>query len=392
MLWASKGVNVSELRGTGVLKKNAGIVLGVCAGITLGQIGPILQPYQVGAFVDGAHKSPSVAGVILACQMISYSACLLGVSRFMNRFSLFIVGMTGATLSAIAFLASAWLTGTASLTLANIVIGVGQGLLFAAASASAAGVVDSERVYGIGATVALVIYGILLAVIPFTQRHLGVMSIFWVAAGTMVLFGPALVGLRASSNHTEDRGAAFDMARAIALLVMLTLFGLGSGAIYAFAERIGNHIGIEPQTLGLAFMIATAAGALGSGAAAWIGLRLGRSLPLYIALLSTGLSSLALALSTTLAEYSLSLLAFQIAYTFSFPYFLGAAASLDPSGRLSTLCSGMIFLPSALGTIFAGFLAEYFSYTLIGIFAFGMCGVAVTCVPSIIGRRVPALS
>jgi MFS transporter, DHA1 family, inner membrane transport protein len=374
-----------------VLKKNAGIVLGVCAGITLGQIGPILQPYQVGAFVDGAHKTPSVAGIILACQMISYSVCLVGVSRFMNRFSLFIVGVTGASLSAVAFLASAWLTGDASLTLANIFIGIGQGLLFAAASASAAGVAESERVYGMGATVALVIYGILLAVIPFIQRHFGIMSIFWVSAGTMVLFGPALLGLRTSKNVSEDRSATFDMARAVALIVMLTLFGLGSGAIYAFAERIGNHIGIEPQTLGLAFMIATTAGALGSGAAAWIGLRLGRSLPLYLALLSTGLSSLALALSTTLAEYSLSLLAFQIAYTFSFPYFLGAGASLDPSGRLSTLCSGMIFLPSALGTIFAGFLAQYFSYTLIGVFAFAMCASAVVFVPSIVGRRVPAV-
>ena len=375
-----------------MLKKNSGIILGVCAGITLGQIGPILQPYQVGAFVDGAHKSPSVAGIILACQMISYSVCLVGVSRFMNRFPLFIVGVTGASLSAIAFLASAWLTGTTSLTLANIVIGVGQGLLFAAASAAAAGVAESERVYGIGATIALVIYGILLAIIPFTQRHLGIMSIFWVSAGTMVLFGPALVGLRATNNLSNDRSATLDMPRAIALIVMLTLFGLGSGAIYAFAERIGNHIGIEPQTLGLAFMIATAAGALGSGAAAWIGLRLGRSLPLYLALLSTGLSSLALARSTTLAEYSLSLLAFQIAYTFSFPYFLGAAASLDPSGRLSTLCSGAIFLPSALGTIFAGFLAQYFTYTLIGVFALGMCATAVAFVPSIVGRRAPAVS
>jgi MFS family permease len=173
---------------------------------------------------------------------------------------------------------------------------------------------------------------------------------------------------------------------------MLILFGLGSGAIYAFAERIGNHIGIKPQTLGVAFMIATTAGAIGSGAAAWIGLRLGRSLPLYVALVSTGLSSLTLALSNSLAEYSLSLLAFQIAYTFSFPYFLGAAASLDSSGRLSTLCSGMIFLPSALGTIFAGFLAQYFTYTLIGVFAFGMCAVAIIFVPSVIGRRVPAVS
>ena len=160
----------------------------------------------------------------------------------------------------------------------------------------------------------------------------------------------------------------------------LGLFGVGAGSIYTFAERVGAQLALSQQLIGFIFSFCTVAGAGGSIAAAWVGLRWGRGLPLYVSLIATGCACLALGSAWNSWVYAAGLMAFQVAYTSSIPYQFGTAAGLDPSGRLAAFAGGVHFGAWALGAQIGGLLAQYWSFNAIGFFALLMCLLAALVV------------
>lgn len=357
----------------------------VIIGITLGQMGPITQPFQVGALVDGAGVSTLQAGSLMAAQMASFSIALLIVARLAAMISLTAIGVGGAILSVVAFAAMGRLEHVGPLYVAAALSGVGQGAIFAAALAAGAKAPNPERLYGTGATVAIIIAGLFMAAVPYAREHISPRGVF--TALCIIVFG-LLIFLFGLGGRTEGQkltgSGQIPLAGGLALAAVLVLFGVGSGAAYTFAERIGTSIGMSQERIGLVFMLSTFAGASGSAAAAYIGLKWGRGKPLYATTALTGLACFTLCVAGVPWVFLLGLLTFQIFYTAAFPFQIGAAAAIDRSGRVAAFAGGIHFLAWAIGAQLGGVLAQEISYPAIGAFSLLACLLATLAVPQII--------
>jgi len=351
--------------------------IAVASGVALGQLGAILQPYLVGSLVEGFHRSTAQAGYILGAEMACYSIALLLSAYFVDRLSLARAAMTGAALSAASGLFVAFNVSDTTLYLSSCFYGVGQGMTFAAALAAASHATAPERVLGIAVTIALLVDSAILAFVPYAEAAWGPSSFFFVMSAASVVIGLGLTQMdRAHVRQTHERIRQVPQLRTAFLTLMLVMFGVGSGAVYAFVERVARSIGISGETAGLIIMFSLLIGAVGSVAAAWLNLKWGRAIPLYLALLVVGLSSFTLMFSLGPVSYSVSIVAFQIAYTFAFPYMIGASAYLDSTGRLAAYSGGIIFLASAAGAALAGEVASSLSFGALGALAFCLCTLA----------------
>jgi predicted MFS family arabinose efflux permease len=358
----------------------------VIIGITLGQMGPITQPFQVGALVDGTGLTTLHAGSLMAVQMASFSIMLLIVARLAAYLSLVSIGFGGAIASIGAFAAMGAMESSGPLYVASAISGAGQGAIFAAALAAGAKAPNPERLYGTGATVAIVIAGAFMAAVPYAREHISPRGVFTalciIIAALMVLLSG--LGGRSEAQPRQVGDATIPVVSGVALACVLVLFGVGSGAAYTFAERVGTSIGMSQERIALIFVLSTFAGASGSGAAAYIGLRWGRGRPLYLTTGVTGLACLILCAAVGPWMFLIGLLTFQIAYTAAFPFQLGAAAAIDRSGRFAAFSGGIHFLAWAIGAQLGGMLAQRFSYPAIGVFSLGMCVFAMLAVPVIV--------
>jgi predicted MFS family arabinose efflux permease len=365
----------------------------VASGMALGQLGAIVQPYLVGTLVDGFHRSPAEAGYMLGAQMACYSISLLIIARFVDRLPLAQTAIFGAALSVMSGLFVLWGDSNLMLYLATCTSGIGQGIVFATALAAASYSAQPERLLGIAATIALVVDGAIMAAIPYAQAAWGPISYFIMLSGASLVIGLGLSQMyRGSILESLKVASRVAPVQAALLISMLVLFGVGSGAIYAFVERVAKTAGIQPDIAGVVLMLSLLVGATGSAAAAWLNLKWGRAIPLYLSLLVVGASSLTLTLSNGLTDYVVSICIFQIAYTFSFPYLVGASIYLDATGKLAALTGGIIFLASSVGAAVAGEIASRFSYFALGMFALLTCALACLPVrPIVKARAEPAL-
>jgi MFS family permease len=364
------------------ISHSARVVAAVCMAVTLGQLGLIAQPFQVGALIDGAHKTSVEAGSLMAVQMCCYAAALLVIAKVADRIGPAFISLSGLVVSVVAFAAMFAVTDSAALYLSSALAGAGQGAVFAGALAAGARTPNPERTYGLAGTMGILVAVAFISGISAVRELLGARGVFPALCVVLAVLAPAMWDLGREAHSTRRAsGPAVDRGGAVAVLGMFVLFGVGSGAIYTFAERVGTHLNLSQQRIGVIFTVCTAAGAVGSMASAWAGLRWGRTLPLYVTLLVTGVASLALGAAWNSWIYAAGLMVFQLAYTACAPYQFGAAADLDRSGRLVALVGGVHFMAWAAGSQIGGLLAQYFSLAAIGVFSLVMSVLAAMTVP-----------
>ncbi|HLY54854.1 MAG TPA: hypothetical protein VKS60_04820 [Stellaceae bacterium] len=365
------------------------LILAIAAGTVAAQGGPAAQPYQVGGVMDGAGLTAVDAGYLMAVQMACFSAAVLVASRFVDRTSLPALALSGATLAAGCYLVEFGLRTLLPLYLAAGTSGTGHGLIYAATVAAGSRASDPERVFGAGTALGLIGLGVELAVLPLVGVRLGPMGVFAGLAAMLVLLVPLLPGLgRANAAPLRETAGRVDIVGAAALVAVTALFGIGTGAVYTFTERIATALDIDPAATGLVLTVGMMSGSLGGAAAAWAGNRLGRRLPLQLGLLASGLACLAIGVANGFWGFAAAVVAYGITYIFPFPYFLGAGGALDRSGRLPAFANGMIFIASAVGSGAGGMIAVQWSYRTLGLLALAASILAAGLVPVVTSRAV----
>jgi hypothetical protein len=365
------------------------LVLAIAAGTVAAQGGPAAQPYQVGGVMDGAGLTAVDAGYLMAVQMACFSAAVLLASRFVDRSSLPGMALSGAALACGSYLIEYGLRALLPLFLVAGSSGAGHGLIYAATVAAGSRSTDPERVFGAGTALGLIGLGVELAVLPLVRTWLGPMGVFAGLAAVMVLLSPLLAGL-GLANAAPPREAAgrVDARGATALILVTALFGIGTGAVYTFTERIATGLAIDPASTGIVLTVGMLSGSLGGVAAAWAGSRFGRRVPLQLGLLASGLACLAIGVANGFWSFAAGVVAYGITYVFPFPYFLGAGGALDRSGRLPAFANGTIFIASAVGSGAAGMIAIQWSYRTLGFLALAALIIAAGLVPAVTRRAV----
>lgn len=350
-----------------------GLLGAVCVGSGLSHLGTSTMPFQVGAVVDAAHRSATEAGLFGFFEVSALAVGMIAISSWVDRVPPRRIAWIGCGLIATANLGLFLLTGRASeLSLATLA-GLGYGLVFAATVTGTAAVNEPDRFYALGNGGALLLIVGLLAVVPRVSAGWGPLGIFLALSALSVVSGPFFWGFTHGRRESQSRVSAWRTPGAWGLLIAWGACSAGTSGLYAFSERIGRSIQLDPAAIGWVLSAGVFIGLAGTGAAAAFGTRLNRLAALLIGGIGCAVSCALLGFATDLTMYAMGVFVYWIFYMFIYAYLLGTAAFLDPSGRIGTLGGGVERFGYASGAAMAGYLADHSTYSATGILGVSLC-------------------
>jgi hypothetical protein len=355
------------------LRNHRGLILASCVGTGLAHVATTTMPFQIGALVDAAGRSPGQAGLFGFCQIGALAAGMMLSSSQLGRVSTAFLAVSGALLAAIANAALYFVQSFPLQLLFGAVAGLGFGRVFAATIAGSANCSEADRLYGIGNGGGLLVIMLVTIAVPAIAGRLGPRSIFMSIAcialvSTGMLFGLEPGGTRPAKTTIPRRAEG-----APALLLSWVALSIGTGALYSFSERIGRQIHLTPGVIGAVLSTGLAVGLLGTAIAAFTAGRISRSRALVLGMVGTGVSCLLVGYSASLGSFAAGEFLYMLSYMFLYCYLLGTAAKLDPTGRVGALGAGLERLSYSFGVWIGGLLAESFGYSITGVLGFAGC-------------------
>jgi|GEM_PF-1334815 len=362
------------------------LILAVAVGSAVSHICTSAMPLQIGSLIDGFGMSATDAGLVGFFQVASLAVTMIVFSRYAHLFRPITIGIIGLAVAVVAnALIYFALPRLDLLCFLGGVSGLGYGLILTTAVAAAAGHPKPDQIYAGGNSGSLLLMVGLLALLPYAAVYVGPRGIFLGIALVLLISAPFLAGFR----KRQVRAEAVQLSKApvkggLALIVMWCLFSFGTGAIWTFAERIGNSLGIAGPTIGLVLSSSVFVGLAGTLLAVLLANRMNRIVMLVLGLCGSAAGCLLLANATGLWSFTAGAMLYWIFTMYLYIVLLGAAAILDPLGRLGTLGTGFERLAFAFGAPIGGILVDLGSYFWIGIVTALTCLISIPlCLPSL---------
>lgn len=336
------------------------------------------MPFQIGALVDGSHRSASEAGLLGFMEVGAYAFGMILISAWVDRVPPGRIAVSGCLFIGLANAGLYFLHEFYLQLIIALLAGFGYGFVFAASIAGAAASREPDRLYAIGNGGALLLIVALMNLLPMAVVRFGDMGVFIALAALPVVCAPLFGGFITGRKTSEIRLASWRLPGAPGLLFAWALFSTGTGSLYAFSERIGKSISLPPGQIAMVLSTGVFVGLLGTGTAAVLGGRVNRKLALIIGMCGSAVSCLLLGFAANLVSFAAGVFAYWIFYMFLYAYFLGTAAVLDPAGRLGTLGGGLERLGYAIGAGIGGILVDFSTYSTTGVLGFAGCMVALS--------------
>ena len=328
----------------------------IAGGLTAG-----VSPLLVGAFVDDLGFTEAAAGSLVTIEMTAMCVAAILLANPLSRTSRRKWASIGAVVTVIGQSISPFCTDFQLFAVIRSVTGLGEGICFATSSAAAAGTAEPDRLFAQVIFFEMILWGILLAVLPVVILPYGCTGLFWTLAILTVMVMPFMAWLPDPdrSQHNGQKDKTPHMKTGVTAMIAFAVISVTGSAVWSLSERIGLKAGFDLKAVGMILGIATIAGIAGSGAAAWMGIRWGRRLPLFFGI---GASTVAMVMITAIYEpvsFTVNQVLWGVAYAFMTPYMMGLAATLDSLGRWTATASGVMMGASALGPIMGGTLINW---------------------------------
>lgn len=232
-------------------------------------------------------------------------------------------------------------------------------------------------------------FGVLLVV----QYGLGGLGLMWLpklvpAHGAGVLFvALALLGLvvlallafippypRAMDRGEEARLSVANAAREdprhplgliVAAVGAMFLFQAGNMGLGAYVLGLGRHAGLNADFASDALGYATWIGIFGAGLCVVLGTKVGRALPLLVAMIITLFGTFAFHFSSNGSVYAIANAVTAVVWAFVVPYIFGMCAQMGRGGQLTVLAGFCSKMGLASGPFLAGRLLGHDDYGLL---------------------------
>ena len=149
--------------------------------------------------------------------------------------------------------------------------------------------------------------------------------------------------------------------RGMALAAMFTYF-LATFGVWVFMSLIGKNAGLDDQTVGNAMMLTQFAGIAGALIVIGLGKRVGRAIPLALALIGSVGALYVLSGATTALGFTLGACLFNLLWNTTHPYLLSAQASFDRSGRQVSYAVALQMMGIAAGPAVGAAIVESGTY------------------------------
>ena len=327
----------------------------------------LILPSFVGALGDDLRLSPERVGLLASADLIGIAVSTATGPLWLRRVSWRWLGI-GALLLFMACNAACFgVTGFAPLMTLRFLTGLAAGVGY---TVGLAGVMDTSRAdrnAGLLLVVQVIFSALGLYVLDAVPVQWRLNSVY---AFILVWALPCLVlawrhypddpGERVTSVSLDWKPIAL---RGSAVIAGAGIYFLMIGGVWGYLEGIAREAGLSLVQTGQALSAGLAVSLVGAGAAAWIGLRWGRALPLVLcAIVQIG----SLYLLTRLKQFGDVVLAFyvinavfQVMWSYIIPYFMVMFAEVEPTGRFVSMYGMSTHLTLAVGPYVGAFFVAH---------------------------------
>lgn len=330
----------------------------------IGVFALMTQPLIVGVLVDAMGFSIQEATQVIVAEIFGGALASLLALFWINRINWRLAVAVAVGVVVIGNTLSVFQTSVEALTLLRFLTGfLGQGTAFALGIAMIGGTkqVDRNFAFVIAAQVAFGVVA-LLTLRPIVESVGGIGGVYIplaaLAAAILLLLGK-MPTEPAPFDFGGGDAPVVSMWLPIGGLIVMVIWCSGLGAVWNFMERIGVAGGLEPTTALQALAISSTVAIVGALAASALAGKIGRLLPVSIALLAQMVMIWLLQGQLSFAEFAIKASVFQIFWNLTGPFIMGAIAASDPTGRFSVLIpasqtSGFFVGPSVAGLFLTG--------------------------------------
>ncbi|MEI8155238.1 MAG: MFS transporter [Burkholderiales bacterium] len=368
------------------------IILAASLASTIGGLPFNALPVMLGSLADSFSLDAQATGLLGSTCFCGYLLGTLGAPIWMNRLNWRTLTLSSAAGTALSFALSSQIKDLPLLYVMWALIG------FFAATMTCLGIrilsdlPNKVRAFGVRQGVELsVTAAVLFALPPLVIAHfrypgaamalaavvalLG-LSVFWVPQGPLV---PVAAGVR------ELAVARYRLPLAAwRALAVFFLFLVGNIGLWAFLERIGSNLNIEPADMGIVFAVLKLLGSVAAFSVAALGERLGLRRASWLVLLVIGLGLLTLFSARTFPLFATGAWIWEFAFTCGCIFQTAEIARCDTSGRAIVLVPAAFALSSIAGPGLAGMLAAQGSYT--GVLGFALASTLLLVAGSLWSR------
>jgi MFS family permease len=363
------------------------------AGSLIAEIGGYTMPFVVGGIVKAYAIPEGWIGFIIAGQIACASLVSIGLAPYLLRLDRRKLAFAGALLVLLGYAGSALSHSADFLVMSRLIGGIGEGILYASIAAVAAETEDADRTFALIWVAVVALAVILFVTLPLLPDWAGPRGIF-VALGVVVLalipmlknIPPRAGIVDAPTNHKTSSIST----HAVTLGLVAALLAILANGYYYFIEGIAQSIGVTEVQAGYAMAISAACALAGPALAHRLGTRFGRTPPLALGYLITGVGAYAVTHAGDQTILTIAMCVSGTAYVFTLPYLLGLAAA-SGGAPLAAVARGGQGIGSASAPAISGLiLLNGGTYQQIGALALGCAIFAL--LPLIYFGRTSALN
>jgi MFS transporter, DHA1 family, inner membrane transport protein len=351
----------------------------------------IIKPVIVGGLMDSFAYSPREAGFVAGVEMAGVGLGTLIVVLFGKEWTGRRIVAVGAMIAILSSIGPSIWSDFLIVFIFRLCAGLGAGILISAIIGALAVTRDPDRTFSLYYMASCIAGAFLFpAGTALTAAH-GVRAAYILLA---VLLIPVFLMLRqvplrrtkARSAETLDRPFPFRPA-AISLSASV-IYWIGTGAIWAFIERMGVADGLPEAEIGAILASSQITFALGALSASLLHTRIGRAIPAVTGALLSIVAAGIIHMTHSESGYAAGVLLYTFAWMFFFPYMTGTMAAQDDAGRIAVLGVPSQTIGLAIGPSIAGYLVGDGNYG--AVILFGAACYVVTIIvflPALIGAN-----
>jgi predicted MFS family arabinose efflux permease len=352
-------------------------ILAASLASTIGGLPFNALPVMLGSLADSFGLDAQATGLLGSTCFSGYLVGTLGAPIWMNRLNWRTLTLCSAVGTALSFGLSSQIKDLPLLYVMWALIG------FFAATMTCLGIrvlsdlPNKVRAFGVRQGVELsVTAAVLFALPPLVIAHFKYPGAALALAAVVALLGVSalwvpqgpLVPVVAGTNDVPV--ARYSLPRAAwSALAVFFLFLVGNIGLWAFLERIGSSLKIEPADMGIVFAVLKLLGSVAAFSVAALGERLSLRRASFLVLLLVGVGLLVLFSAKAFLLCALGAWIWEFAFTCGCIFQTAEIARCDTSGRAIVLVPAAFALSSMAGPGLAGMLVAQGSYLSVLSFA-----------------------
>jgi len=346
-------------------------ILATFAASGIGYLGSVAAPFIVQALIESGfnHAQAGSFGTIelttLALGTLVLAPLVPHVSHRRLAFGGLLVAMLGVVILGTS--ASYW-----PIAIGRVIKGVGSAMAISGANAAVAARADAERIFAVIWTMGGAVTAALAANLPPVVaggNYAGAYALLFVLS---VLAAPLILWMPAHPAALDDDAAAHVAREAakqgrlgvygpMALLVLAAIFiySVAEQMLWQFSYDLPVADGFDENMVGRILGLTAFFGLLGGVIAAWIGMRVGRVIPIVLGSLLSLAGRWVYMSGGSAGMLWLGGLLWGLGFYFVSPYQVGLAAALDRQGRIAVATAGAMNFGYGFGPGIAGVILQY---------------------------------